>query len=152
MLDTIICYRKGKCTVQRVGIHSFAKMPSIVAEFLKLPNSTEYTGHCFRRSSASMAADSNVDLVSLKRLGGWKSSSVAESYIDESIEKKKKVCRMLMGEKKTEPSSNIVSVTTEATTTTSTEINTIPSGSGISFGGNSFQGAQNCTFNFHFGK
>ncbi|KAJ3665816.1 hypothetical protein Zmor_001287 [Zophobas morio] len=35
-------------------------------------------GHCFRRSSASLAADSDVDLISLKRLGGWKSSSVAE--------------------------------------------------------------------------
>lgn len=67
-----ISYRKGKCTVQCVGIHSFGKMPSIVAEFLKLPNPTEYTGHCFRRSSASLAADADVDLTSLKRLGGWK--------------------------------------------------------------------------------
>lgn len=76
---------------------------------------------------------------------------MAESYIEESIERKKKVCRMVMEEKKIEPSSNIISVTTEATTTTSKEINTIPSGSGISFGGNSFQGAQNCSFHFHFG-
>ncbi|KAJ3644303.1 hypothetical protein Zmor_026969 [Zophobas morio] len=66
-----ICYRNGKCTVQRVGIHSFTKMPSVVAEFLNLPNPKEYTGHCFRRSSASLAADSDVDLISLKRLGGW---------------------------------------------------------------------------------
>ncbi|CAG9766248.1 unnamed protein product [Ceutorhynchus assimilis] len=94
-----ISYRKGKCTVQRVGIHSFGKMPSLVAAFLKLPNSNEYTGHCFRRSAATLAADADVYLTSLKRLGGWRSSTVAEGYIEESIEKKKKVCKMLMGEK-----------------------------------------------------
>lgn len=67
-----ISYRKGKCTVQRVGIHSFGKMPSTVAEFLKLPDPQKYTGHCFRRSSATLAADADVDLTSLKRLGGWR--------------------------------------------------------------------------------
>ena len=34
----IISYRNQKCTVQRVGIHTFTKMPSMVAECLKLPN------------------------------------------------------------------------------------------------------------------
>ncbi|CAH1381734.1 unnamed protein product [Tenebrio molitor] len=76
-------------------------MPSTVAEFLKLPRPEEYTGHCFRRSSATLAADADVDLTSLKRLGGWKSSKVVEGYIEESLEKKKKVCKLLMGEKKT---------------------------------------------------
>ncbi|CAH1381813.1 unnamed protein product, partial [Tenebrio molitor] len=96
-----ISYRKAKCTVQRVSVHSFGKMPSTVAEFLKLPRPEEYTGHCFRRSSAILAADADVDLTSLKRLGGWKSSKVVEGYIEESLEKKKKVCKLLMGEKKT---------------------------------------------------
>ncbi|KAJ3655406.1 hypothetical protein Zmor_014538 [Zophobas morio] len=148
-----ICYRNGKCTVQRVGIHSFAKMPSVVAEFLNLPNPKEYTAYCFRRSSASLAADSDVDLISLKRLGGWKSFSVAESYIEESVERKKKICRQLLGEKQNEPSTNTLLVTTEATSTTSRDISLIPSSSsGISFGHNSFQGAQNCSFHFHFEK
>ena len=67
-----ISYRNQKCTEQRVGIHTFAKMPWMVAEFLKLPNPKEYTGHCFPRSSASLAADADIDLTSLKRLEGWK--------------------------------------------------------------------------------
>ncbi|KAJ3650176.1 hypothetical protein Zmor_021880 [Zophobas morio] len=104
-------------------------MPSVVAEFLNLPNPKEYTGHCFRRSSASLAADSDVDLISLKRLGGWKSSSVAESYIEESVERKKKICRQLLGEKQNEPSTNTLLVTTEATSTTSRDISLIPSSS-----------------------
>ena len=40
-------YSNGECTLQRVGNHSFAKMPSIVPEFLNVPNPGEYTGHCF---------------------------------------------------------------------------------------------------------
>ena len=36
-----ISYRNQKCTVQRVGIHTLAKMPSMIAEFLKLPNPKE---------------------------------------------------------------------------------------------------------------
>ncbi|KAJ3655435.1 hypothetical protein Zmor_014567 [Zophobas morio] len=109
-------------------------MPSVVAEFLNLPNPKDYTGHCFRRSSASLAADSDVDLISLKRLGGWKSSSVAESYIEESVERKKKICRQLLGEKQNESSTNtLYIVTTEATSTTSRDISLIPSSSSASF-------------------
>jgi integrase len=32
-----VAYRNQKCTVQTVGIHSFGKMPRIVANYLKLP-------------------------------------------------------------------------------------------------------------------
>ncbi|KAJ3646451.1 hypothetical protein Zmor_024039 [Zophobas morio] len=106
-------------------------MLSVAAEFLNLPNPKEYTGHCFRRSSASLAADSDVDLISLKRLGGWKSSSVAESYIVESVERKKKICRQLLGEKQNERSTNTLLVTTEATSTTSRDISLIPSSSSV---------------------
>jgi integrase len=76
-------YRNQKCTVQRVGIHSF--------NYLKLPNPEMYTGHCFRRTSATFIADTGADFVTLKRLGGWRSSSVAESYIKDSFEKKRSV-------------------------------------------------------------
>ncbi|KAL7306274.1 hypothetical protein TKK_0001708 [Trichogramma kaykai] len=43
-----------------------------------------YTGHALRRSSATIAADLGADLITLKRLGKWKSSTVAEGYIDDS--------------------------------------------------------------------
>ncbi|KAJ8914344.1 hypothetical protein NQ315_011332 [Exocentrus adspersus] len=39
---------------------------------------TLYTGHCFRRTSASLLADSGASIDVLKRHGGWKSASVAE--------------------------------------------------------------------------
>lgn len=37
-------YKKNKCTRQPIGINKFYKMPSRVAEFLKLPNAKSYTG------------------------------------------------------------------------------------------------------------
>ncbi|KAK4884830.1 hypothetical protein RN001_001101 [Aquatica leii] len=78
-------YHNGKCINSPVGINTFGKIPSLIASYLKLENSKEYTGHCFRRTSATMLANHGGDLVTLKRHGGWKSSTVAEGYIEESV-------------------------------------------------------------------
>ncbi|KAJ8981032.1 hypothetical protein NQ317_007854 [Molorchus minor] len=75
---------KGKCTKQCVGINSFGKMRSEIAAFLKLPNPELYTGHSFRPSSATLLANSGEGLTDIKRLGGWKSTTVAEGYIEGS--------------------------------------------------------------------
>lgn len=47
-------YRNDKCTQQQVGINQFGKIPSLIATFLNVPQPDAYTGHCFRRSSASL--------------------------------------------------------------------------------------------------
>ena len=53
-------------------------------------NISEFTGHCFRRTSATAYANVTGDKLGLKRLGGWHSDSVVERYIgDSEIEKKK---------------------------------------------------------------
>jgi hypothetical protein len=39
-----------------VGNHTFAKIPSQIASFLKLPEASLYIGHCFRRSGATLLA------------------------------------------------------------------------------------------------
>ncbi|KAJ8975867.1 hypothetical protein NQ317_009652 [Molorchus minor] len=55
-----------------------------------------YTGHCFRRTSARLLADSGANLCTIKRHGGWKSSSVAKGYLDDSLENKKRIaCHIL---------------------------------------------------------
>lgn len=94
-----VSHRNNKCTKQPVGIHTFGSIPKIIATFLKIANPEEYTGHCFRRSSASLLADSGADLLTVKRLGGWKSNLVAEGYIDNSTENKKKISAAILGEK-----------------------------------------------------
>lgn len=86
-------YSNNKCTVQPVGINTFGKMPYDIAEFLKLPDPKLFTGHCFRRSSASLLAHSGANITTIKRHGGWKSSTVAEGYIEDSIGNKDKIAR-----------------------------------------------------------
>jgi hypothetical protein len=100
----------------------------------------------------------------------FRSSKVVEGYIEESLEKKKKVCKLLMGEKKTistdkSPStSSITALSNFQIALTTTPLQSSPAvsyvqskitdsnESGISFAGNSFQSAHNCIFNFHFSK
>ncbi|XP_023311961.1 uncharacterized protein LOC111692276 [Anoplophora glabripennis] len=108
-------YMKNKCVKNPVGINMFGKMPADIAEFLNLPNPQLYTGHCFRRSSATLLADSGANLTTIKRHGGWKSSTVAEGYIENSLEQKKEIaCQIL-------PTAATTSKTTSTTSSISTE-------------------------------
>lgn len=86
-----IGYKDGKCLSQPVGKNTFGLFPRKIAAFLNLPEAVSYTGHCFRRTSASLLADSGANIDQLKRHGGWKSATVAEGYVEQSIENKKNV-------------------------------------------------------------
>lgn len=108
-----VSYRNGKCGPQPVGKNSFGHFPQKIAKFLNLPDANLYTGHCFRRTSASLLADSGVNIDQLKRHGGWKSAAVAESYVERSINNKKQVSEEIFGQG--------TSVREEMSTSTSTE-------------------------------
>ncbi|XP_063926466.1 uncharacterized protein LOC135140021 [Zophobas morio] len=90
-----IKYVDGMCHRQVVGIHKISAVPQEVAKYLKLENFKEYSGHCLRRTSATLFVDSGGDITSLKRHGGWKSDSVAEGYIEESLKHKKDVAKKI---------------------------------------------------------
>ncbi|XP_031351581.1 uncharacterized protein LOC116176899 [Photinus pyralis] len=90
-----IFYRQGRCTVQPIGLNKIGEMPRIIARYLKLRNCDEYSGHCFRRSSASHLANNGADIMTLKQHGGWKSSSTAEGYVDQSKKKRIEVAELL---------------------------------------------------------
>jgi integrase len=81
--------RNGKCTRQVIGLNTLATYPCKIAEFLKLNNPKAFTSHAFRRSAATWVADSGVDLINLKRFGGWKSDTVAQGYVAESLSMKR---------------------------------------------------------------
>lgn len=84
--QTVLFFRfqNGKYHSQRIGINKFGAMGKDIATFLKLPDSSLYTGHCFRRSSATLLVDAGGDITALKRHGGWRSTTVAEGYVDDS--------------------------------------------------------------------
>ena len=87
-------FRNGKCTVQVIGKHTIALMSKSIATFLRLSNPEKSTGHCFRRTSATIFAN-EVDFINLKDLGGWKSDTVTQRYIQKSIHQKEKICNVL---------------------------------------------------------
>jgi len=89
---------KGKCTPQPIGINRMSACPASIAEFLGLPNPRGYTGHCFRRSSYTLLADTGADVLALKRHGGSKSSTVAEGYVADSIANKRNVASKILNE------------------------------------------------------
>lgn len=89
-----VTYRAGKCTTSPIGINKIGAVPKEIAKFLKLPHPELYTGHCFRRSSATHLANQGGDLLTIKKHGGWKSSNVAEGYVDASMGKKVEVAKM----------------------------------------------------------
>ncbi|XP_017887390.2 uncharacterized protein LOC108629304 [Ceratina calcarata] len=84
-----LTYRKGKCINQPLGKNRLGCMPREIAKFLKLKNPDEYTGHCFRRSSAILCAVRGITMTDLS-LRGWKSTRVTEGYIGKSIRHKMK--------------------------------------------------------------
>jgi integrase len=89
-------FRNGKCVNQLVGINTMGKITSKIAQFLKIQDPQCYTGHAFRRTSATFLANAGVDVLGLKRHGGWKSSAVAEGYVEDSIQNKKEFCKKIL--------------------------------------------------------
>ena len=88
-------YQNGKCSIQFIGKHKFSKMPNEIALFLELENPETYTGHTFRRTAATLLAQSGVSMLRLKNLGGWKSDSTAQGYCDDSVSNKQKTSAMI---------------------------------------------------------
>jgi integrase len=68
--------RNGRCVNNPIGINTMGKVSKEIATFLRLPQPELYTGHCFRRSSATQLANRGGDLLTLKHHGGWKSSNL----------------------------------------------------------------------------
>lgn len=116
-------FRGGKCTRQNMGHNTISKMPQTIASFLKLKNCASYTGHTFRRTSATILAENGGDILTLKRHGGWKSSGVAEGYIEQSIADKKRIAEMVQSDGYLQPST---STTTASATITRPSISTSP--------------------------
>ena len=80
-----IKYTKGTCGRQAIGRHTIGAVPEKIASYLKSPNSNRYTGHCFRRTSATLLSDSGANMQMIKQLGRWRSDIIAQGYIENSM-------------------------------------------------------------------
>jgi integrase len=137
-------YVKGKGVAQVVGIHTMGKIPHDIATFLALENPENFTGHAFRRSSASWLADSGADKDTIMRHGGWKSSTVAEGYVETSGENKKRIAGQIFSENVANPPAKIARIEKEGS-----ESMTV---SGDSLPVLKFENCTGCTININFNK
>uniref|UniRef100_V5G484 Tyr recombinase domain-containing protein n=1 Tax=Anoplophora glabripennis TaxID=217634 RepID=V5G484_ANOGL len=138
-------YRRGTCVPQRAGILTIGGAPKKIAGYLKLEHPEKYTRHCFRRTSATFLANAGADLPTLKRHGAWRSSSVAEQYIEDSLENKTKAARMIQN------GENFIQVLqtkqqTISTTTTVSSEDSVPKG----IPAFSLQGNSHCTVTVNY--
>ncbi|KAK5647863.1 hypothetical protein RI129_002755 [Pyrocoelia pectoralis] len=145
------------------------KIPMEIAKFLGKPNPEKFTGHSLRRSSATLLVDSGADSLSLKRHGGWRSTSVAERYVNDSLYAKRRATNSIIrGENSSLPviqktpspprastSSDTMAIVSQPMSTsepsnvlTSTNISSSKSllGTGVTIDAN------NCTFNIYVNK
>lgn len=104
-----INYQKGKCTNQPIGKNKFLGTPKVIATYLNLKDPYLYTGHSFRRTSATLLADAGADLLTLKRHGGWRSDSAAQGYVQDSVNNKRKIGDLIAGQVKKRRTSTITS-------------------------------------------
>lgn len=72
-----INYLNEKCTVQPVGVHKIGRVPQVVAKYLRLENAQLFTSHCFKRTWASILANSGVTIGEIKRHTKWHASTSA---------------------------------------------------------------------------
>lgn len=83
-----IHYTKGRCTRQPMGRHKIAEVPKNIATYLNLDDAPRFTGHCFRRTSATLLSESGATMQQIKQLGRWRSDIIAQGYIEHSIRNK----------------------------------------------------------------
>jgi len=90
-------------TSQPMGIHVLSKIPMEIAKFLGLSNKESYTGHAFRRSTASAMAESGATTSLMRTHFNWKSEATAMKYIESSDTQKLKVADFIQGNNKCIP-------------------------------------------------
>lgn len=83
-----IQYNKGRCTRQPTGRHKIGSIPEQITTFLNLDNVKKYTGHCFRRTAATLLSESGANMQAIKQLGRWRSDIIAQGYVKHSIHNK----------------------------------------------------------------
>ncbi|XP_074112409.1 uncharacterized protein LOC141536069 isoform X1 [Cotesia typhae] len=78
-------FSHGKCCRQVIGRNKIGQIPKIIAEYLKLTVPQKFTGHCLHRTSATLISNSGASVTMLKQLGGWKSATIVEAYVEKSL-------------------------------------------------------------------
>ncbi len=80
-----------------MGINYLYKIPHVIAVQLKLDDPQAYTGHSFRRSSATQLANAGATSTDMRRFYHWKNDDTANRYIDQSAVHGQRIGNLLTG-------------------------------------------------------
>ena len=87
--------RRGKVHRQTLGRSWFLKYPKTMARWLGKENPDSYSGHSICHTGATIQANAGATISELKRYGHWKSSAVADSYVENSHALKEKTANRM---------------------------------------------------------
>ena len=87
-----------------IGRTAFGKIGKKIAAELHLNNPEGYTGHCFRRSAATEAANNGATTTDLKTGMGWENERTALQYIERTKNQKRRMSTLLTGRNLSDPS------------------------------------------------
>lgn len=130
----LLQYRQGQCLRQVIGINKIGEAPYTIATYLALENAKGYTGHCFRRTAATLLSESGANMQLIKQMGGWRSDNVAQLYIEHSKNNRQKIFEGITHAAKLSKINSKLSTSgaSNAHTAESYEINSRPSTSSAS--------------------
>lgn len=109
------CMRGSHFVKNPMGKNTLHDIGKDVAKELGICDWEAYTGHCWRRSSATQVAGGGATTVDMKRQFGWKQETTAMRYIDSTKQQTLKMATLATGQ-------SIQSTVPSASATTATMI------------------------------
>ena len=86
--------KQGGFTRKVYGINQMCKLLHIVIAWLNI-NTDGYTTHMWRRMMGTILAESGANNQTIRLAGNWSSDSVAQRYIHNSLNNKRKIAKAL---------------------------------------------------------
>lgn len=91
---------EGKVVMKKnapIGKNMLRGAPKKIANFLKLQSPQKFTGHCFRRTAATLAANNGATNIQLQKAFRWSSPSMANRYVENSNLSRNLSARLIQG-------------------------------------------------------
>jgi integrase len=80
-----------------IGKNTLAQIGKNTAQFLGLQDPDKYTGHCFRRSTATQAANGGASCKQLQHHMGWRNPNTALEYLANSEPQQLVMAKLITG-------------------------------------------------------
>ncbi|KAK8815306.1 hypothetical protein WA158_003518 [Blastocystis sp. Blastoise] len=105
------CVTDGSFDLRRTGIKAIGDYPKMIATHLGLDHPEAYTGHCFRRTMATLAAEHGATSDDLMKQGRWKGHDVASHYVGNTEARRLEMAKKILPPSPKKHSADHVGVT-----------------------------------------